>query len=280
MVTPASATSSPQGGMPGERSLGNDSPSIWMLDDDQEMCSLLAQQSERVGWRFQVFHHPLLLLEALEARQPDLLVLDQLLPEKHGLDVLRRLRLQHPNLPVLILSALAAPSDRVSGLEAGADDYLAKPFQFRELQLRCEHLLRYNRALREAATSQETDSPSPPLLQAGSFQLGPLRFEVGEKQFLLTPDGTSHRLGRGDAALLMAFCRHPRMVLSRTQLLQATGSLVSPGHTRTIDVRLSRLRRLLRNLTGEELILPARGQGYKLIAAVSPIGEDGSIPKA
>ena len=278
MVTSDSAHLSLQDGTSRQHPPGNDSPIIWMLDDDYEMCSLLAQQSQRVGWTFQVFHHPSLLLEALEEQEPHLLVLDQLLPDKHGLDVLRRLREQHTNLPVLILSALAAPSDRVSGLEAGADDYLAKPFQFRELQLRCEHLLRYNRALREAATSQETDSPSPPLLQAGSFQLGPLRLEVGERQVLVTPDGTSHRLGRGDAALLMAFCRHPRVVLSRTQLLQATGSLVSPGHTRTIDVRLSRLRRLLRNLTGEELILPERGQGYKLIAAVRPLGEDASIP--
>jgi DNA-binding response OmpR family regulator len=97
--------------------------------------------------------------------------------------------------------------------------------------------------------------------------------EVADQPQLLTSEGVCHRLGRGDAALLLAFCRHPHQVLSRAQLLQASGSLVSPGQTRTIDVRLSRLRRLLRSLTGSDLILPERGQGYKLNVEVRPLGD-------
>ena len=237
------------------------------------MCALLQEQFQINGWSLKPFHRAHLLLEALQEDQPDLLILDLLLPDKHGIDVLNRVRQSSKGLPILVLSAMSSPSDRVMGLEAGADDYLVKPFQFRELQLRCERLLRRHHWL----ASHDQQAAAPPAaahpLQGGSYQLGPLRFEVADQPQLLTAEGTCHRLGRGDGALLLAFCRHPHQVLSRAQLLQASGSLVSPGQTRTIDVRLSRLRRLLRNLTGSDLILPERGQGYKLNVEVRPVGD-------
>lgn len=233
---------------------------IWILDDDQAMCSLLARQCEKVGWLSHSYHDPKIFLLDCQIAHPDLLVLDQLLPGKHGLDVLTMLRQDGKTFPVVILSALGAPSDRIAGLEAGADDYLSKPFQFRELQLRIKRLLRPLR----------TDSESflPPSHYSGHFQLGSLRFEAGRQHQLRAPSGDWHRLSRGDGALLLAFCRHPGVVLSRDHLLQATGSLVAPGESRTIDVRLSRLRRLVRQLTGADLVLPVRGQGYKLVADV------------
>lgn len=233
---------------------------IWILDDDQAMCSLLARQGEKVGWQIHSYHHPRSLLLECQTGQPDLLVLDQLLPGKHGLDVLAILRQNGKSFPVVILSALAAPNDRIAGLEAGADDYLSKPFQFRELQLRIERLLRPLRT--------DFGSFLPPSHYSGHFQLGSLHFEAGRQHRLRSPSGDWHRLSRGDGALLLAFCRHPGVVLSRDHLLQATGSLVAPGESRTIDVRLSRLRRLVRDLTGADLVLPVRGQGYKLVADV------------
>ena len=234
---------------------------IWILDDDQAMCSLLACQCEKVGWQIHTYHHPKPFLLDCQTAPPDLLVLDQLLPGKHGLDVLTMLRLDGQTFPVVILSALGAPNDRIAGLEAGADDYLSKPFQFRELQLRIERLLR----------TPQTDSGAspPPPHYSGHFQLGSLHFEAGRQHRLRSPSGDWHRRSRGDGALLLAFCRHPEVVLTRDHLLQATGSLVTPGETRTIDVRLSRLRRLVRELTGADLILPVRGQGYKLVADVT-----------
>lgn len=246
---------------------------MWILDDDEDLCTLLLENFERIGWTAEVFHRPLPLLEALqEGLQPDLLLIDLLLPDKHGIDVLSRVRTLSHGFPILILSALSAPSDRVVGLEAGADDYLVKPFQFRELQLRSERLLRHHRGNdAELPSVMRTELAHP--LQGGSYQLGPMRFEAADQPQLLTPDGACHRLGRGDGALLLAFCRHPHQVLSRAKLLQASGSLVSPGQTRTIDVRLSRLRRVLRNLTGTDLILPERGQGYKLNVEVRPLGD-------
>lgn len=245
---------------------------LWILDDDQDMCSLLSQQFQKMGWKPQAFHHPRPFHAALQACQPHLLVLDQLLPDKTGLDVLGGLRRDSHPFPVLMLSALGAPSDRIAGLEAGADDYLAKPFQFRELQLRIERLLR---------SSAAASAGPPPLLEAATYRVGGLLFEAGDQPHLITPQGASHRLSRGDCALLLAFCRRPGLILSRVHLLQATGSLVASGQSRTIDVRLSRLRGLLRSLTGAELIVPERGRGYRLVADVTALGDDGSaLPQA
>ena len=116
---------------------------IWILDDDEAMCALLSRQCQKLNWHMQALHHPRQLPKALQEGRPDVLLLDQLLPEKHGLDVLASLQQAGRAFPVLILSALGAPSDRIAGLEAGADDYLSKPFHFRELQLRVERLLRH-----------------------------------------------------------------------------------------------------------------------------------------
>jgi len=251
---------------------GHGSRKVWILDDDEAMCSLLLEQFQMIGWSLQAFHRPLPLLESLQEFQPDLLILDMLLPDMHGIDVLSRVRHIGPGFPILILSALAAPSDRVVGLEAGADDDLTKPFEFRELHLRSERLLRRHRSVTDTSIPVATPPELAHPIQRGSYELGPLRFEVTDQLQLLTPEGECYRIGRGDAALLLAFCRHPHQVLSRAQLLQASGSLVSPGQTRTIDVRLSRLRRLLRNLTGTDLILSERGQGYKLNGEVRPVG--------
>lgn len=243
---------------------------IWILDDDEAMCALLTRQCEKVGWHGISFHHPKSFLLACKTSRPDLLVLDQLLPGKNGLDVLAKLRQDGHSFPVLILSALGAPNDRIAGLEAGADDYLSKPFQFRELQLRIERLLR--------PQSTVSGFIPPPSHYNGHFQLGPLHFEAGGQHRLRAPMGEWHRLSRGDGALLLAFCLHPGVVLTRHHLLQATGSLVNPGESRTIDVRLSRLRRLVRELTGNDLILPVRGQGYKLVADVKHFLDDESDP--
>ncbi len=236
---------------------------IWILDDDEAMVSLLSRQSQKLNWNVQALHHPRQLPQALQQGQPDVLVLDQLLPEKHGLDVLASLQQAGRSFPVLILSALGAPSDRIAGLEAGADDYLSKPFHFRELQLRVERLLRnpYSSPQAERAHS----------LPTGTFLLANLRFEAGQHPRLISDERGVQRMSRGECALLYAFCRSQGAPLSRAQLLQATGSLVIPGQTRTIDVRMSRLRRVLRDLAGQELIQPERGMGYRLVADVKEL---------
>lgn len=230
---------------------------IWILDDDAELGALLLERFGRGGWQVRHLDHPRQLEAALATEVPDLLVLDELLPSKRGSDVLVQLRQRHPHLPVLMLSALGGARHRVAGLEAGANDYLGKPFLFRELQLRVERLLNTN--------------PSPGTPSAGpcqAWQLADLQLNP-QKLWLGAPDGTGQELSRGEVALLQLLCQRAGEVVSRQELSQASGSLVDVPNSRSIDVRLSRLRRLLEVLQpGVAMIETVRGQGYRLVAPV------------
>ena len=231
---------------------------LWILEDDIALCRLIAEQCDRQHWHLQAFHHPRSLETALAKRSPDLLLLDQMLPEKCGTDILASLRSRNHQFPVLMISAMGAPSDRVLGLESGADDYISKTFLFRELQLRIQKLM---------AKRPQPQSPTPTVLR-----LANLRFQPGLHR-IHSDRGEEIRLSRGENALLLAFCQQPEVVLSRQSLAQLTGSLVDPERSRTFDVRISRLRRLLRELTGgDDLIRPLRGEGYRL---ESPVIKEG-----
>ncbi|MGB5136770.1 MAG: response regulator transcription factor [Prochlorococcaceae cyanobacterium] len=233
---------------------------IWILDDDADLGALLSDQFGRRGWQVRHLSHPRDLKKALEETAPDLLVLDELLPSQRGTDVLVHLRRTHPRLPVLMLSALEAPRHRVAGLEAGANDYLGKPFLFRELQLRVEQLLRGGAA--------DAGFPASPAgletWQLSGLQLDPQRLWLGQ------PGGPGVELSRGDLALLQLLCSRAGEVVSRQELSQASGSLVDVQTSRSIDVRLSRLRRFLEELQpGVPMIETVRGRGYRLVAAVA-----------
>jgi two-component system phosphate regulon response regulator OmpR len=236
--------------------------SIWILDDDADLGSLLLEQFSQRGWQARHLQHPRELEQALADTVPDLLVLDELLPGQRGTDVLSRLRQAYPQLPVLMLSALGAPRDRIAGLEAGANDYLGKPFLFRELQLRVEQLLR-----------SAAQAPAP--LPDQAWQLGELRLDP-ERLWLGHADGIGQELSRGDVALLQLLCNRAGEVVSRQELGQASGSLVDAQQSRSIDVRLSRLRRLLLELhPGDQMIETVRGQGYRLTAVVRRLADGG-----
>ncbi len=148
---------------------------IWILDDDVELGALLRQQFSRRGLKVRHLLHPRALEEALATSVPDLLVLDELLPVRRGTDLLSHLRQSHPRLPVLMLSALGGPHHRIAGLEAGANDYLAKPFLFRELQLRVERLL--NPSLAETPALP----PTHQAWQVAGLHLDPDRLWLGHR---------------------------------------------------------------------------------------------------
>ncbi|MFO7629588.1 MAG: response regulator transcription factor [Prochlorococcaceae cyanobacterium] len=241
---------------------------IWILDDDVALCELLAEQLSRAGWQLSSFHAPASFEAALSEQQPDLLVLDQMLPRKPGTQILAKLRQQGHSFPVLMLSALGAPTDRVHGLEVGANDYLAKPFLCRELQLRIEHLL----AIAAAGVKELS-----PRTQGQGFRLASLLFNPNN-QTLLTASEDVVALSRGDTALLEAFCKAPGLILSREQLAQASGSLVDASNSRSLDVRISKLRKLLScACSGQELIESVRGRGYRLVidAAIEAVAVPG-----
>ena len=221
---------------------------------------MLSQRIAEVGWCARSFIEPRQLDEALDQRNPDLLVLDEMLPGRSGCEVMAGLRQQGHRFPVLMLSALRSPGDRIAGLEAGADDYLGKPFEFRELQLRIIKLL-----------DLHTGFQGAPSRRSVGFQLGSLTFQPALAE-LQTADGVIHRISRGDASLLQALCLRQGEVVGRQTLARASGSLVDARHSRSIDVRMSRLRRLLESLLpppeNGELIEACRGLGYRLCLPV------------
>lgn len=232
---------------------------IWWLEDDRELCRLLAGQLRACGWRLSLFHKADALVAALQREEPDLLLLDSLLPGMNGLVLLERLRRENQRFPVLILSALGEPAQRIEGLATGANDYLPKPFRFQELVWRIERLLQ-----------ELPPRLMLPAAQKGPLALGPLELEPF-RGCLQAPGGAAVPLSRGDSALLLALLQVPGAVLSREQLARASGSLVDVSSSRTLDVRLSRLRRQLRQLSAGGVSIEAvRGQGYRLALAPPP----------
>lgn len=230
---------------------------IWWLEDDRQLCELLQARLEACRWRLSLFHRVADLAAALKLDEPDLLMLDRMLPGANGMDVLQQLRLDGYDFPVLILSALGSADERIEGLVVGANDYLPKPFRFRELIWRIERLL--------LARPPRLMQPSA---RRGVVPLGPLTLEPA-LYCLRDGSGAEVPLSRGDMALLMALVQVPGAVLSREQLAQATGSLVDASTSRTLDVRLSRLRRKLRQLSGGVVgIETVRGRGYRLTLPV------------
>jgi DNA-binding response OmpR family regulator len=228
---------------------------IWWLDDDIELCRQMHLRLQACGWQLTTFNRPDQLLAALQSAHPDLLLLDQRLPQQLGTDLLLALRSQGHAFPVLMISGLGTAEDRILGLELGAQDYLVKPFHPRELLLRCEQLLRNEQ--------RTTITPRPHEQQ---LPLGDLTF-LPHQGVLLRPDGPALNLSRGEASLLLALYRAPGRTLSRQQLARASGSLAprSERRSRSIDMRLSRLRRLLGEASAGRLqIETLRGHGYAL----------------
>ena len=177
----------------------------------------------------------------------DLVVLDLGLPGMDGLAMVRAMRAEHLSLPVLVLTARGALEDRVTGLDAGADDYLVKPFAFSELLARVRALLR------------RTDSVAPSVLRTADVELDPARFEVRRA-------GAVVPLTAKEFAILQHLMRHPGEVVTRTTLLETCWDASYDGLSNLVDVNLSRLRRKLEAAGGPPLIRTIRGVGIVLDA--------------
>jgi len=222
---------------------------ILVVDDDARLRSLLQRYLAGEGFRVTTADTAADARAKLRAINPDLMVLDVMMPGESGLDLTSGLRrtLGH-DLPVLLLTARGAPEDRIAGFEAGADDYLPKPFEPRELVLRIRAMLR--RA-----------PPPAPQAPAGPVQLGVLTFDR-ERAELRDASGPV-RLTGGEAALLAALAARPNEVLSREDIAETLG--MDEAGERAIDVQITRLRRKVEADPREPRFLhTVRGRGYVL----------------
>ncbi|KAF0653014.1 response regulator with CheY-like receiver domain and winged-helix DNA-binding domain [Cyanobium sp. Copco_Reservoir_LC18] len=206
---------------------------IWVVDDDPELRQLLSTYLGEQGYEVRCMGDGAQLMARLEGQRPDLLVLDLMLPGDDGLSLLRRLRDGADDLPVLMLTARADAVDRIIGLEQGADDYLAKPFLPRELTARIEAVLRRRGTLPGGL-------PQP---DGERIAFGDLEVDLAART--LERHGEALTITGGEFALLAAFVQHPHRPLSRERLIELARGPGSDTDSRSMDVQVSRLRRLI-----------------------------------
>jgi two-component system phosphate regulon response regulator OmpR len=223
---------------------------ILVVEDDPRLRERLARYLSGEGFRVTAAGDATEARTQLRAINPDLMVLDVMMPGESGLDLTQSLRLeQRSDLPILLLTARGAPEDRIAGFEAGADDYLGKPFEPRELVLRIRALLR------RAPPSPSIGAPAGPV-RIGEAEFDPDRGELRDATGPI-------RLTGGEAALLTALARKPHEVLSREEIAEALG--MDDSGERAIDVQVVRLRRKIEADPREPRFLhTVRGRGYIL----------------
>ncbi|NWD22313.1 response regulator [uncultured Pseudomonas sp.] len=231
---------------------------LLIVDDDLEVLVLLKKFFVQHGYTVETAAHGADLWAAMERQPADLIILDLMLPGDNGLLLCQRLRQQYAT-PVIMLTAMGELSDRVVGLEMGADDYLSKPFDAREL------LARVRAVLRRAGESRPLPGePSRPLIRFAGWQLDVTRRE------LRSPDQVMIPLSSGEFDLLLVFVEHPQRVLTREQLLNLARGHSHDAFDRSIDVQVSRLRRKLEFDTKRPaMIRTVRNGGYQFTASVS-----------
>ena len=225
---------------------------ILVVDDDQKLLDLVIKYLTKEGFHVHGVEDAQAMDAHLANHDVDLLVLDLMLPGEDGLSIARRLRASG-SLPILMLSARGEDIDRIIGLEVGADDYLAKPFNPRELSARVKAILR--RSQEQAASASQGDH------KAEIYRFGD--FEINLTTNSITQDGTKISLTSGEFSLLEAFVKNPNRVLSRDHLIELIKGYERSPYDRSVDVRVTRLRKKLeKNPEQPEFIRTVWGKGY------------------
>ena len=228
---------------------------IYVTDDDPGIRELVAEYLTSQGYRVETAEDAVSLERLLAARLPALLVLDWMMPGEDGLSVARRLRAQPGFPPIIMLSAKGEDIDRIIGLEVGADDYLPKPFNPRELLARIRAVLRRHSAA-AAPTTEDT---------ARLVQFGP--FSVNLDARTLSRDAAEIPLTSGEYELLEIFVTHANRALSRDWLMDQLRGFERDPFDRSIDVRVNRLRKKIEDdPANPAYIRTQRGQGYLFVA--------------
>ncbi|HTU66685.1 MAG TPA: response regulator [Steroidobacteraceae bacterium] len=230
---------------------------ILVVDDDPDLRKLIGEFLEGHGYVVQVAENAAAMRTAIEKQRPDLVILDVMMPGEDGLSAARRLVTEN-GPPVIMLSALGSDTDRIIGLEVGADDYLPKPCNPRELLARVRAVLR----------RRATPDAGAPAAETTRYEFAGWRLDAVRRE-LRDPAGTFIHLSDGEFALLRTFVEHPQRVLSRDQLLDITRGRNVEVYDRAIDSQISRLRRKLNERAEAELIRTVRNEGYMLLARVT-----------
>ncbi|HLD68138.1 MAG TPA: response regulator transcription factor [Pseudomonas sp.] len=218
---------------------------LLLIDDDRELCELLASWLGQEGFQVSACHDGSSARVALANQSPAAVVLDVMLPDGSGLELLKQLRQDHPDLPVLMLSARGEPLDRILGLELGADDYLAKPCDPRELTARLRAVLR--RSVTPAASSQ--------------LELGDLCFSLARG--VVTIDDHEVILTLSESRLLEALLRQPGEPVDKQVLAQLAMGRKLTLYDRSLDMHVSNLRKKIGpHADGRPRILALRSRGY------------------
>lgn len=234
---------------------------ILIVDDDREIRSLLADYLSNNGYIAHGAENGSAMWQALEQAPIDLIVLDLNLPGDDGLTLCRNLRAKS-QMPVIMLTARSEPLDRILGLEMGADDYLPKPFEPRELLARIRSVLRRSRALPPGQAEQNVER-----LQFAGWTLDLTA------RHLYSPQQVAVMLSGAEFRLLKIFLEHPNRVLNRDQLLNMTQGRDADPFDRSIDIQISRLRQKLgEDARAPQIIKTVRNGGYVLAAAVRAEG--------
>ena len=243
-------------------------PKLLVVDDDSEIRDLLGKFLTQHGFNVklanggeQMFHH----LDQKSEQDFDLIILDLMMPGDDGLTLCRKVR-NDSNVPIIMLTAVGEDVDRIIGLEMGADDYLAKPFNPRELLARIRAILRRQDVMTEYSASVTSDLPG---LAHCVYQFNEWKLDKTRRR-LLSPDNSEVSISGGEFDLLLALVEHPQHVLSRDNLLDITKNRQAGPFDRSIDIQISRLRRKIEdNPKTPTIIKTVRGGGYVLSCAVS-----------
>ncbi|MET0052338.1 MAG: response regulator [Candidatus Thiodiazotropha sp.] len=229
-----------------------DKQKILVVDDDPKLLDLVIKFLTREGFQVDGVGSGQAMDSYLVQHPVQLIVLDLMLPGEDGLSIARRLR-ANGSIPILMLSARGEDIDRIIGLEVGADDYLAKPFNPRELSARVKAILRRTQELNPGTGSSATTQ--------GLYRFGD--YQVNLTTQSLSKDGEPVSLTAGEFSLLEAFVKHPNRVLSRDHLIELIKGYERSPFDRSIDVRVTRLRRKLEiNPDQPQFIRTVWGRGY------------------
>jgi two-component system, OmpR family, response regulator len=241
---------------------------IAVVDDEKPARDMVGDYLRMHGYSVSLCEGGVSLRQSIAQQMPDLIVLDLNMPEEDGLSIIRDLK-QRAGVPIIMLTATASAIDRVVGLELGADDYLAKPCELRELLARIRSVLR-------RSTGGQQPGPATPSAPGPARAPAPVRVRFGTKwldhdaQALRDDEGNEHPLTASEYGLLKVFAANPKRVLSRDRLLELANARDAEAFDRAIDLRIMRIRRKIEpDPARPSVIRTVRGGGYLF----SPSGE-------